>query len=390
MSGSPVLRAVRDRLTGRLRVGYWHDVPTETSKLTVALGERSYPIHFGRGLEIDLAKRISEARDGGRRIAVVTDANVRRAAARLFEGVFAGLPAFALPPGEASKSLGVLAEVCEFLAHERIDRGGLIVAAGGGVVGDLAGFAAAAYLRGIDLWQAPTTLLAMVDSAVGGKTGVNLLAGKNLVGAFHQPRAVWCDMALLDTLPPREFAAGMAEVLKYGLMADRPLFDALARTPLVRADDPRLPEIVRRCCELKAAIVRDDERETAPSGGRALLNLGHTFAHAIEAVAGYGSYLHGEAVGVGLVGATLLSQRLGLVGPGEVERVRSAVRAHGLPTRLRAALPVGALEEAMRRDKKVRQGVLRFVVLKAVGRAATHDGVDPVVARTVWSELGAA
>lgn len=299
------------------------------------------------------------------------------------------LPLWVVPAGEKSKSIAALGEVCEFLAASQIDRGGIVVALGGGVVGDLAGFAAAAYLRGIDFWQVPTTLLAMVDSAVGGKTGINLAAGKNLVGAFHQPRVVFCDMASLDTLPPREFAAGMAEVIKYGLLGDSELLATLEGDQPLTPHDPRLAGIVRRCCAIKAEIVQADERETAPSGGRALLNLGHTFAHAIEAVAGYGEYLHGEAVGVGLVAAARLSEKIGLISAADVERVQALVEAHALPSRLRQALPRVALLEAMRRDKKVRQGQLRFVVLESLGRAVTRDDIDAELANEVWRELGA-
>lgn len=357
--------------------------------LQVQLAERSYPITFGSGLGAVVADAVSAARAQGRRLAVVTDENVRAAAAALFSGPLSGLPTYTVPPGEGSKSLRVFAEACEFLARERIDRGGLLIAAGGGVVGDLGGFLAAAYLRGIDFWQIPTTLLAMVDSAVGGKTGVNLEAGKNLVGAFHQPRSVTCDMALLRTLPPREFSAGMAEVIKYGLLADATLFADLERAAMTSPDDPRLAGIVRRCCAIKAAVVQADERETAPSGGRALLNLGHTFAHAIEAVAGYGQYLHGEAVGAGLVAAARLSEKLGLIPAADVARVRGVVEAHALPVRLRAPLATEALLEAMKRDKKVKHGRLRFVVLESLGTAVTRDGIDPALAAEIWKELGA-
>ncbi|MBE2214804.1 MAG: 3-dehydroquinate synthase [Opitutaceae bacterium] len=357
--------------------------------LQVQLAERSYPITFGSGLGTQVAEAVSAARSQGRRLVVVTDDNVRAAAGALFAGPLAGLPTYTVPAGEGSKTLGVFAGACEFLARERIDRGGVLVAVGGGVVGDLGGFLAAAYLRGIDFWQIPTTLLAMVDSAVGGKTGVNLEAGKNLVGAFHQPRSVTCDMALLRTLPAREFAAGMAEVIKYGLLADAALFTDLERAPMTSPDDPRLAGIVRRCCAIKATVVQADERETASSGGRALLNLGHTFAHAIEAVAGYGQYLHGEAVGVGLVAAARLSELLGLVPAADVARVRRVVEAHTLPVRLRAPLATDALVEAMKRDKKVKHGRLRFVVLERLGTAVTRDEVDPALAVQIWKEMGA-
>lgn len=357
---------------------------------TVALGERSYPIHFGRELGSALAAAIANAQARGRRCAVITDTAVRQAIPGLMTGALRGCPIFAVPPGEPSKSIATLGQACEFLAAEKIDRSGIVIAVGGGVVGDLAGFAAASYLRGIDFWQVPTTLLAMVDSAVGGKTGINLAAGKNLVGAFHQPRAVFCDMALLASLPPVEFAAGMAEVIKYGLLADAELFRTLESGPPLTAADERLAGVVRRCCAIKTTFVQEDERETAPTGGRALLNLGHTFAHALEAVAGYGAYLHGEAVAVGLVAAARLSERLGLVSAAEVNRIRAVITASGLPVRLRVPLASRSLAQAMHRDKKVRQGQLRFVVLEAMGRAGTRDDVDPAWAEELWRELGAA
>jgi 3-dehydroquinate synthase len=361
---------------------------SDVETLTVVLGDRSYPIHFGSDLSAAFGKAATQAREIGRKIAIVTDENVL-AANPLFKGPLKGLPTISVAPGEGSKSLMQFGRVCEFLAGEKIDRGGLLIAVGGGVVGDLGGFAAAAYLRGIDFWQVPTTLLAMVDSAVGGKTGVNLYAGKNLVGAFHQPRAVFCDTGSLKTLPPREFGAGMAEVIKTGMLADPELFAKLESGEKMTTTDERLPGIVRRCCEIKAEVVRADERETAEIDGRALLNLGHTFAHAIEAVAGYGEYLHGEAVGVGLIAASRLSEKMKLIDDTAVSRVRALVEANGLPVRLREPLSREALVEAMRRDKKVKHGHLRFVVMESIGRAATRDDIELSQAVGIWSELGA-
>jgi 3-dehydroquinate synthase len=265
----------------------------------------------------------------------------------------------------------------------------VLYAAGGGVIGDLAGFAAAAFLRGIEFRQVPTTLLAMVDSSVGGKTGLNLKAGKNLVGAFHQPAAVYVATDLLATLPPREFAAGLAEVIKTGLLGDAALFARLEREPLT-VRSPDLAAVVRICCALKARVVEADERETAKEGGRALLNLGHTFGHAIEQVTGYGAYLHGEAVAIGLAAAARLSQKIGYIGPSEVARIEAVLAAHALPIRLRQPLPLDGLLAAMARDKKVRAGALRFVVLRRLGEAATQGGVDPGLAAAAFREVGAA
>jgi 3-dehydroquinate synthetase len=257
------------------------------------------------------------------------------------------------------------------------------------VVGDLAGFAAASYLRGIHYYQVPTTLLAMVDSSVGGKTGVNLKAGKNLVGAFHQPRGVFISTGFLATLPGREFAAGMAEVIKTALLEEGPLFAELERGTLT-AGDPRLPQVVRHCCAIKARVVEADERELARDYGRALLNLGHTYAHAIEQVTGYGPYLHGEAVAIGLCAAARLSKALGKLSGSDVARVESTVAAHGLPTRLYSPLPVGDLMAAMARDKKMRAGVPRFVILNALGQAVVRADVPSDAVKSVWREIGAA
>jgi len=252
----------------------------------------------------------------------------------------------------------------------------------------LGGFAAAAWLRGIDFYQVPTTLLAMVDSSVGGKTGINIAAGKNLVGAFHQPKGVFIGTDLLASLPPREFAAGMAEVIKSALLGDATLLTALEQTPLT-VTSPQLASVIRRCCALKARIVESDERELAKEGGRALLNLGHTFGHAIENVAGYGAYLHGEAVAIGLCAAARLSQKLGYIEPAHVARVEALIEAHALPTRLRMPLRLDDLLAAMARDKKVRAGLPRFVILKQLGAAATSEDVSLEQARSCFREVGA-
>ncbi len=355
---------------------------------TVNLGERSYPIWFGADLVAEVRAKVGEFQAAGRKIAVVTDRNLATQQEAALQAMFGELPVLALEPGEATKSLTELGRVLDFLAAQRIDRTSVVFAVGGGVIGDLVGFAAAAYLRGVDFVQIPTTLLAMVDSSVGGKTGINLAAGKNLVGAFHQPRGVFIATDLLKTLPAREFAAGMAEVIKYGLLGDAALLAQLERAPLTVAS-PELAGVIRRCCELKAKIVEADERELAKEGGRALLNLGHTFGHAIEQVTGYGTYLHGEAVAIGLGAAARLSQKLGALSAAEVARVDAVVAAHGLPVRLRAPLAIGDLRAAMARDKKVRAGGLRFVVLKSLGEAATLGGIDPALTDASFCEVGA-
>ena len=361
-----------------------------SSTLTVNLADRSYPIHFGSDVA-SLTKPVLVAlRAAGRRLAVVTDERVAAAHPALLAALteHASGAVLVLPAGEGTKSLAELGRVWDFLAEHRLDRTSALMAVGGGVIGDLAGFAAASYLRGIEFLQVPTTLLAMVDSSVGGKTGINLKAGKNLVGAFHQPQAVFIGTDVLATLPPREFAAGMAEVIKYGLLGDAVLLAELEREPLT-VGDGRLAGVIRRCCEIKAGIVAADERETAKDGGRALLNLGHTFGHAVEQVAGYGAYLHGEAVAVGLCAAARLSQKLGYIGDAEVARVDAVVAAHGLPARLREPLALEPLLAAMSRDKKVRAGVLRFVVMTAPGASITQGGIDAELAADAFREVGA-
>jgi 3-dehydroquinate synthase len=356
--------------------------------LTIHLGERSYPIHFGRNLATDVAQEVSRLKQSGRAVAVVTDRNVAQVQAAFLRTALGEVPTLVLDAGEGTKSLAGLGAALDFLAEHRLDRGGVLVAVGGGVIGDLGGFAAASYLRGIEFYQVPTTLLAMVDSSVGGKTGINLQAGKNLAGAFHQPRGVYVATDLLTTLPAREFAAGMAEVIKNGLLGDAELFAGLEKTPLTVAS-AELSGVIRRCCALKARIVEADERELAKDGGRALLNLGHTFGHAIEQVTGYGAYLHGEAVAIGVCAAARLSEKLGHLTVAEVARIEAVVAAHALPTRLRTALPLAGLLSAMARDKKARAGLTRFVVLKRLGEAVTDDHVPMALAEACFCEVGA-
>ena len=353
-----------------------------TESLLVNLNERSYEIHFGQQLSDEIQARVRELRAAGHPVAVLCDRNVAQRQETALTAMFGDAPKCMVTAGEGSKSLAGLGEVLEFLAENRVDRGGVLFAVGGGVIGDLGGFAAASYLRGIAFHQVPTTLLAMVDSSVGGKTGINLAAG------FHQPRGVYIATDLLRTLPPREFAAGMAEVVKYGLLAEAPLFARLERGPLTVASDD-LATVIRRCCAIKARIVEADERELAKEGGRALLNLGHTFGHAIEHAAGYGHYLHGEAIAIGLVAAAQLSHRLGLIPGTAIGRIEKVLAAHALPVRLSAPLPLGVLMAAMARDKKVRAGLPRFVVMQRIGEAVTRDGVSAALAEECFRAVGA-
>jgi 3-dehydroquinate synthase len=334
-------------------------------RLTIDLGARSYPILIGPGLIDDPAVLAAavEARD----VLVVTNEVVGPLyldrLLRSLVGKRAGT--VELPDGESHKTLEVTGRIFDALVHRRLNRDACVIALGGGVVGDVAGFAAACYQRGVDFVQVPTTLLAQVDSSVGGKTGVNHPGGKNLIGAFHQPRAVVSDTATLGTLRPRELRAGLAEVIKYGLVADSGFLDWLdAGIEAVLALDPEaLAFAIRRSCEIKAGIVAEDERE---HGRRALLNLGHTFGHAIETAAGYGEWLHGEAVGVGMLLAADLSRRLGWLEEAEVERVRRLLRRAGLPA---AAPAIGASRalDLMGMDKKVLAGRIRLVLLRRLG-----------------------
>jgi 3-dehydroquinate synthase len=359
--------------------------------LTVELDDRSYPIRIGTDLFESLVEtvHINQERRNGRSCALVVDAGAVDAHRDRIDEAFPDLPRWTMPSGEGSKSLEQAEKLLEFLAEEGLDRNSFLVALGGGVLGDLCGFCAAVYLRGVEYYQIPTTLLAMVDSSVGGKTGVNLPAGKNLVGAFLQPRGVAAWIPFLETLPPREFAAGMAEVIKYGLLADEDLFHLLEKSGAIEAGSPVLETIVARCCRIKAGIVADDETETAAEGGRALLNLGHTFGHAIEAVSGYGEYLHGEAVAIGLAMAARFSEENGFADHDLGGRLRQLLAENGLPDRLRHPLPVDELLVAMGRDKKARGGKLRLVLLDRIGAARVHEVADSFRIEELWREFGA-
>ena len=353
-------------------------------RLRVGLGERGYDILVGEGLLARAGGRIAPVLPA-RRVAIVTDEAVAALhlptlRAGLEEAGIAVAAEIAVPPGEASKDFSRLQSVLERLLAAGIDRWTTVIALGGGVVGDLAGFAAAVAMRGLPFVQVPTTLLAQVDSSVGGKTGVNLAAGKNLVGAFHQPRLVLADTDTLATLPPRELRAGYAEVAKHGLLQG-PLWDWCEAhgAAVVAGDRAAQAHAVLESCRLKAAVVAEDEREESAEGGRALLNLGHTFGHALEAECGYGSaLLHGEGVAVGLGLAAALSARLGHCAQELPGRVMEHLRACGLPARL-ADLPrrfsAAALLARMAKDKKARDGALRFVLLRRPGDAFTASDV---------------
>lgn len=353
----------------------------------VALRARGYDIHIGGDL-IDRAGGLLAPVLPTPRCVVVTDETV---AALYLDRLNAALDdagiarhTIVLPPGESTKSLERLGELLDELLALGIERSVTVIAFGGGVIGDIAGFAAAIALRGLPFVQIPTTLLAQVDSAVGGKTGINSRHGKNLIGSFHQPRLVIADVGLLASLPPRQRRAGYAEIVKYGAIGDAELFAWLEREgeALLAGDTDRLTYAVKASCESKAAIVAADERE---SGRRALLNLGHTFGHALEAEAGYGdALLHGEAVAIGMVLAFDLSVRLGLCPAEDADRLRRHLTAVGLPTAPpRRSWSVDRLMDHMTRDKKVAGGRVTFILVRGIGKAFVASNVDPAEAAAV-------
>lgn len=361
--------------------------------VTVELGPRSYDILIGRDI-IDAAGRQIAERLPGARMAIVTDENVAdhhlRPLTQSLEAAGVEHVAIVVPPGEGSKSFAALETVLEALLEARIERSDAVLALGGGVVGDLAGFAAGTVLRGIRLVQVPTTLLAQVDSSIGGKTGINTSHGKNLVGVFHQPSFVLADTGVLDSLPEREFNAGYAEVAKCGLIGAPDFFKWLETNwRAVAAGWPEREHAIAVACRAKAAIVTADERE---SGVRALLNLGHTFGHALEAATGYSDrLLHGEGVSIGMVLAFGLSAKLGHCKPDDVERVEAHLKEVGLPTRI-GEIPGGGIDadtllSHMAQDKKVKRGKLTFILAKGIGRAfiASDVPVDKVKAFLVES-----
>jgi len=353
------------------------DGDSRVRTLNVELGERRYPIHIGAGLLGEPGRLRPHL--AGRQVMIVTNETIAPLYLETFKrGLDADLEVreVVLPDGEATKTLASVERIWDALLAAGFNRRCTLVALGGGVVGDMTGFAAACYQRGVAFVQVPTTLLSQVDSSVGGKTGVNHPRGKNMIGAFWQPRAVLIDTATLRTLPERELSAGLAEVIKYGLIRDRDFLAWLeARMPALRGlDDAALGEAIRRSCAIKAEVVAEDETE---QGVRALLNLGHTFGHAIEAHQGYGVWLHGEAVGAGMAMAAALSHRLGWLAAADVARVEAVLEAAGLPVAAPAAMDAEAFIARMRLDKKNLDDRIRLVLLRALGEACLHDATPP-------------
>ena len=344
--------------------------------LHVALGERSYPIYIGEQLLSEPA--LFAAHIKGKEVLIVSNETV---APLYLEQVKAALAAYRLetvilPDGEQFKTLDIMQRIFDSLLQARMSRQVTIIALGGGVIGDMAGFAAACYQRGVPFIQVPTTLLSQVDSSVGGKTAVNHPLGKNMIGAFYQPQAVFADTSTLKTLDDRQFAAGLAEVIKYGLINDAEFFDWLEAnmTGLVARQPALLAQAIALSCQDKADIVAADERE---QGVRALLNLGHTFGHAIETGCGYGEVLHGEAIAIGMTMAADLSQRLAWLDMAAVERIKAVFIAAGLPITVPSDMTAERIMDLMAVDKKVQDGAIRLILLKAIGQAVISDDYAP-------------
>ena len=347
-----------------------------------------YPLWVGWDIIEELGERVRSVLDPPAAY-IISDNYVQtqaRRAQRAMEGV--GIPThlFFIPPGEQSKTLETAQHIYHWLASLKAERGHLILAVGGGVVGDLAGFVAATYLRGIPYAQVPTSLLAMMDAAIGGKTAVDLPQGKNLVGAFYQPKFVLADVSTLQTLPPRELASGWAEAIKHGLIMDDDLLSTFESLPdEIQSLEPEIAtDVIRRSMAIKADVVSQDEKETL--GIRVLLNYGHTIGHGIEAATGYGRYLHGEAVSIGMMGAANIGRRMGMMSDSEVERQRSILATYRLPLDARGVDPE-AVSEAMLSDKKVSAGAIRWVLLDGIGNARTRNDVPSDMVRTVLNDL---
>ncbi|HYA32011.1 MAG TPA: 3-dehydroquinate synthase [Thermodesulfovibrionales bacterium] len=346
-------------------------------EIRVMLGERSYDVVIGSDMLSGLAGRLKDFAFS--RMVIVSNPTVYglhgKALLSALSSAGFDAPVILVPDGEEYKELLWAYYIYGGLLKQKLDRASAVVALGGGVIGDISGFVASTYMRGISFIQVPTTLLAQVDSSVGGKTGVNHPLGKNMIGTFHQPRIVWADVSTLRTLPRRELLAGMAEVIKYGVICDEALFRFLEekREKILGLDGGAVEHLVKRSCEIKADVVSKDERET---GLRAILNYGHTVGHAIETVTGYSEYLHGEAVAIGMCLEAEISSLLGIMDRREVERIRSLVTSYGLPCRMPSEIDAGGLTAAMLHDKKTVAGRLKFILPERIGSVRTETVID--------------
>jgi 3-dehydroquinate synthase len=355
----------------------------------VELGERSYDIEIGDGNLVQVGRFVAQRGDASHAV-VITDENVEKPHGLLVAESVAqtstAVDLVVIEPGEQSKCVTTATELWEKLLDLGADRKTVVLAVGGGVIGDLAGFIAATYARGLPLFQVPTTLLAHVDSSVGGKVGINLPAAKNMVGAFLQPQGVLIDTATLATLPDPEYRTGLAEVVKYGVIVDAALFEFLEANAsrILHRDGDALRRVIARCCRLKADVVQQDEREV--SGLRAVLNYGHTIGHALESLTGYGELLHGQAVAIGMVYASRLAERLSRIDASVTARQEKLLAAFGLPTRLPEDLDVDQIVRAMMHDKKVQHGQLRFVLPTRLGHVELVGGVEIETVRQVLNE----
>ena len=360
----------------------------ESTTVRVELAERSYEIHIGSDNLSSIGELVAGLGDVSHTI-IITDSNVRELYGETVLKSLAQsdlqVDIMTIPVGESSKSVGILEELWKQTLSLGADRKSVVIALGGGVVGDLAGFVAASYGRGIRFVQIPTSLLATVDSSVGGKVGINLPGAKNMVGAFWQPQAVLIDVAVLQSLPARDYQAGLAEVVKYGVIQDEDFFSRLENNVglILERDAEFMRDVIARCCELKAYVVANDERET--TGLRAILNYGHTFCHAIEACTGYGTYMHGEAVAIGMLCASRLAEMLGRVTEVETQRQQNLLEQLHLPIALPDDLEREPMVEAMKRDKKTEHGKIRFILPTKIGHVELVDNVDEALALAAFN-----
>ncbi len=350
-------------------------------KIRVELGERSYTIATGSGILKDIGKSL-ERFDFSRKAAIVSNPTVydlygKTLAASLSDSGF-GVTEIILPDGEEYKNLASAERIYEQLLTMRFDRRSVLIALGGGVIGDITGYAASTYMRGIDFIQVPTTLLAQVDSSVGGKTGVNHTLGKNMIGTFWQPRLVWVDISTLHTLSRRNFLAGMAEIIKYGIIWDSSFFDFLEkkRESILSFNPDAILHIIRRSCEIKADVVSRDERE---SGIRAILNFGHTIGHAIETATGYTAFLHGEAIAIGMHVEAVLAHEAGLIGSDEVLRIQHLLKTFGLPTEIPSTIDLAVFFAAMKLDKKAVSGDVKFILPEQIGKVKIQGEIPEMI-----------